>query len=270
LAQIWRKKLFQFLLNVAILSPELAIHVRGKEYPNLLAIEAKRDSGQLKPSDKDYLKLTAFTNPNGAFKYLWGARGDKGTHIRLITGRPAVVFEFLVDIARVTFVENTVGIFEVLPEESLVHGLDENVQAAIAAIEGDACERDAGRGHASIAIKAGAKVFREEAAILAGVVEHDLVEAAVALAGLELVEVHGQAGFIVERPEAAFALEAHPAVAKGLLADRDRGAHISLVIAPKLVEFGRCDIDFEMVNGGVGKEFVAGRARVSGRRGENG
>jgi hypothetical protein len=117
--------------------------------------------------------------------------------------------------------------------------------------------------HAGVAVEAGAEIFGKITAVLARVIEHDFVEAAIATAAFEFVELDGKTRFILKGPKAAFAFEAHAAVVERLIFGGDGGADVSLLAAPELVECGLGDVDFEVANGGVGKQFVASRGRVS-------
>ena len=63
----------------ATVYPDIIVHLRGLPTTNILVVEAKRDAQDLKPADKDYLKLKAFTDPKGTFKYIIGA------HINFLT-----------------------------------------------------------------------------------------------------------------------------------------------------------------------------------------
>ena len=61
--------------------PDIIVHTRGSpgKCGNLLVIEAKRNAKKLTSKDKDYCKLSAFTDEKLIFRYLWGA------HINFVT-----------------------------------------------------------------------------------------------------------------------------------------------------------------------------------------
>jgi hypothetical protein len=52
--------------------PDIVVHQRGSHELNLLVVEAKKHASGTVP-DYDSKKLRAFTDPEGVFKYSWGA-----------------------------------------------------------------------------------------------------------------------------------------------------------------------------------------------------
>jgi hypothetical protein len=53
--------------------PDIIVHLRGKEYANILVVEAKRDAVRGSIPEPDRIKLFEFTRADGSFRYPWGA-----------------------------------------------------------------------------------------------------------------------------------------------------------------------------------------------------
>lgn len=53
--------------------PDVIVHLRGKQFANVLVIEAKRNAPVGAVPDNDRIKLYEFTRMDGGFRYPWGA-----------------------------------------------------------------------------------------------------------------------------------------------------------------------------------------------------
>lgn len=53
--------------------PDVIVHLRGKQFANVLVIEAKRNAPVDAVPDNDRIKLYEFTRMDGGFRYPWGA-----------------------------------------------------------------------------------------------------------------------------------------------------------------------------------------------------
>src|SRR5437899_1995138 len=99
--------------------------------------------------------------------------------------------------------------------------------------------------HASVPKQTCGYILGKEARILRGIVEHDFAQTKELSARHKLIELHGEARPIVQRAEASASLESHRHIPIDLLADDNRGADVSVVVAFEFLElrFGNVDLE---------------------------
>jgi hypothetical protein len=59
-------------IDAVTVFPDIIVHLRGKQFINILVIEAKRNAPVDSVPENDRIKLHEFTKPDGDFRYPWG------------------------------------------------------------------------------------------------------------------------------------------------------------------------------------------------------
>src|SRR3954470_8421571 len=111
--------------------------------------------------------------------------------------------------------------------------------------------RDAGGWQTSISKEARGHKFGEIRAVLTRIIQEELAQAAVGLAGDELVESHRKARFFVQRAKAAHAFEVDGDVSEGVCSLSEGPAHVLPIFFLQRFELRTGNLNFECPNGAI-------------------
>jgi len=89
------------------------------------------------------------------------------------------------------------------------------------------------------------------------------------LARHKLIELHSQARLIVQRSEASAPFEPHCHIRIDLIADGNRGADVSVVVAFEFLKLRFGNVDLELPHDEIGKQLVRDFAPSSRARSNN-
>ena len=137
--------------------------------------------------------------------------------------------------------------------------LHQHVEAAVAPVEHDAGMGDAGDRHVGFAEHFVGHEVGEIGRVLAGVVERELALAEQFLVGHEPVELGDEARLLLQRAEAAVALQVDSHILEHVRAHGDGAAHVAAIVLLQRGQFAAAHLNVEGVDGRVG-----GEQRVSG------
>ena len=138
------------------------------------------------------------------------ARGG-GERLQIFLRRvvTALLIQPAVDVLRFALVEAAARAAKLALEKIFVHAFGEHVEAEVAAVALHAHMGRARRGDAGLAEQLRREHLAQVAGVLHGVVQHELAQAVVFLAGDDVVDLDGEGRLLVHRLKGAVALQAH-------------------------------------------------------------